>query len=417
MSRMRLFAKSSLLLLPFVCVGAGFFSNPERVATLTMRGVPWETAEIGAVWSDNFNRALLGSNWIAIGGANITVVSNQLRFSETNANFGRQVYYQPWLTCSDSWTIRWSQRFEALTSSGYGVGVGIKNFQEYGGTNRGYNVILYGTGIHMGCVEILRGEVNAQVYLTNGSPMTLNAGDIVDCSFTRSGWRFTATATNRANLQVSTCSFLCLMSAGNDRPTISRMCFYPLGGNVLVDDLSFSINRRTPARFIVVGGSTSDGYVASSEVKRYNAVVQSNFIETVCNDSSSYNVTANSVSVLPEILAHHPTTALLLIGGNDLLFNVPTASWKSNYAYLVSQLQSAGVTVKHALPSPRNPTDLTPLKTWISTNYSSASIIDLWTPMATNVNKLQTNYDSGDGIHPNDAGHLLMGLIIRTNLP
>ena len=26
-------------------------------------------------------------------------------------------------------------------------------------------------------------------------------------------------------------------------------------------------------------------------------------------------------------------------------------------------------------------------------------------------------YDSGDGVHPNDAGHLLIGQIIRTNLP
>jgi len=414
---MRLFVKSSLLLLFFSCIGAGFFSNPDRVATLTLPSSAWESADIGAVWSDDFNRASLGSNWVVLGGANVTVVSNEISFNETNVNLARQAYYLPWLTCSDSWTIRWSQRFETLTSLGYGVGVGIKNFQDYGGTNRGYNVIFYGTGIHMGCVAIQRSDPNTQVYITNGPPTTLNAGDTVDCSFTRSGWQFTATATNRANSQVSTCSFLCSFFLGYDRPTISRMCFYPIGGTVSMDNLSFSINHRKPARFIVVGGSASDGSVATSQATAFSSVIQSNYTQTVCNDSCSYNVTANSLSVLPEILAHQPTTALLLIGGNDLLFKVPAATWKSNYSQIVSQLQAAGVTVKHLLPSPRNPTDLTPLKNWIETNYPAASVIDIWTPMVTNVTKLKTNYDSGDGVHPNDAGHLLIGSIIRTNLP
>jgi hypothetical protein len=38
-------------------------------------------------------------------------------------------------------------------------------------------------------------------------------------------------------------------------------------------------------------------------------------------------------------------------------------------------------------------------------------------PLLSGIFQLNPAYDSGDGLHPNDAGHLLIGTIIRTNLP
>src|SRR5262249_3706246 len=110
----------------------------------------WETTPIGAVVSDNFDRDSLGTNWIILTNASATVVSNQLFFNQTNLNYSRQVYYQPWQTCSDEWTISWNQRFDALDANSRGVGVGIKNFQIFGGTNRGYNALLCGSGTNLG---------------------------------------------------------------------------------------------------------------------------------------------------------------------------------------------------------------------------------------------------------------------------
>jgi lysophospholipase L1-like esterase len=197
------------------------------------------------------------------------------------------------------------------------------------------------------------------------------------------------------------------------------MCFYPLQGTVYVDDLSFVIDRRKPARFVVVGDSISEGYDATNYANCFVSVVQSNFTQAVCNDSGSYNTTGSSVSLLPEILAYQPGTAVLMIGGNDLQFGYPTAQWQSNYSNLVAQLQANGVKVKHCLPTPRSIVDLRPLKTWISANYPAQDIIDTWTPLVTSNSKLNPAYDNydNDHVHPNDAGHLLIGQIIRTNLP
>jgi lysophospholipase L1-like esterase len=378
----------------------------------------WETSDIGAVWSDDFNRPALGSNWVVLGNANVNISNNELQFAQVNTDYSRQVYYQPWLTSSDEWTIRWTQRFGALDASSFGVGVGIKNFQAAGGNDRGYNGLLLGAGSDLGQMQISRFDGAAQQpAAAAGNAVSIAPGDIIDCSLTRSGWTMTAVASNRANAQVSISALVYSESSNLIAPTISRVCFYPLGGNVYIDNISFTINHRKPARFIIIGASASDGYNASAADRRYVSVVQSNFFEAVCNDSSSYNTTTNAISILPEILAHRPATAILMIGGNDLAFGYPALQWQTQYSNLVAQLQANGIAVKHTFQTPRNGVDLAPLRNWIVAHYSPADIIDTWTPFVTNAFSLKPIYDSGDGVHPNDAGHLLLGKIIRTNLP
>jgi hypothetical protein len=380
-------------------------------------GSPWEWSDIGAVWSDDFNRATLGTNWIVLGGANPTIVSNQLLLDYPSVNLSRQIYYDPWYINSDAWTIRWSQRFAALNPTSYGIGVGIKNFQAAGGNDRGYNGIFSGAGTYLGRMNIQRYDGSQHVLITSGPAIPVAAGDLVDCSLTRSGWTIIATASNRANAQVSSTSLVFSDPANLLAPTISRVCIYPFQGTVYLDDLSFTINRRKPARFIMIGASMGEGYNASDYSKTFISIVQSNFPQAVCNESSSYNTTTNSISVLPEILAHRPQTAILMIGGNDIQFGYPTNQWQSQYSSLVAQLQTNGVHVKHCLNPPRTFVNLLPLKDWITANYPASDLIDTWTPLLTGTNTLNPAYDSGDGVHPNDAGHLLIGTIISTNLP
>jgi lysophospholipase L1-like esterase len=379
---------------------------------------PWETSDIGAVWSDNFDRAALGTNWVILGNANATIVSNQLQFAQNNLDVTRQVYYQPWLLCSDSWTLRWTEQFAVLNSGSLGVGLGLKNFQAASGSDdRGWNALLSGAGASLGKMQIERFDGSVQNLTASGPALAVAAGDVVDCWLTRSGWTMTAMASNRANGQVSLVWTNFSHTNNLPAPSISRICCYPLGGTTYVDDVSYTIKHRKPARFILIGASTMEGYNATAVSRRAINIMQTNFVEAVCNDSSSWNSTSNAVSALPEILAHQPYTAILEIGGNDILYGYPASQWQTNYANLVGQLQANGVRVKHCLGPPRTPTDVRPLKDWISTNYPPGDLIDLWTPMVTGAFSLQTAYDDGDGVHLNDAGQLLLAQIIVSNLP
>ena len=418
---MRLAVRSSALALVCCCLGAAFFSNPERLASLTTRPV-WEISEIGAVWGDDFDRAALGTNWVIVNNANVSIAGNELLLNQTNVNLQRRVYYLPWLTSSHRWTLRWSQRFGVLDDNSDGAGVGILNFQaEPGANTRGYNLHLHGAGPHLGQVEIERWDGTYHYHVTYCPAMALAAGDVVDCRLSRSGWTISATASNRVNGQVSTASFVFSDFAVPPlvAPPISRVCLYPFRGEVYVDNVSFTIDRRKPARFVVVGDSIAEGYNATNYANGFVNVVQSNFTQAVCNESSSYNSTSNSVSLLPEILALRPGTAILMIGGNDLQFGYPAPQWQEQYSNLVTELQANGVKIKHCLPTPRTQLDLRPLKLWIKQSFPSNDVIDTWTALVTNSYELAPAYRSYDldGVHPNDAGHLLIGQIIRTNLP
>src|SRR5207249_10282118 len=127
---------------------------------------------------------------------------------QSNINLSRQLYYQPWLTSSDAWIIRWSQRFAALNSSSFGVGVGIKNFQASGGNDRGYNGLFSGAGAYLGKMNIQRYDGSQHVLVSSGPAISVAAGDVVDCALTRSAWTMVATASNRANAQVSSTSIV-----------------------------------------------------------------------------------------------------------------------------------------------------------------------------------------------------------------
>ena len=395
-------------------------TNPQRYYRVVAGPIPigvssWEASPIGTLWTDDFNRASLGTNWVILGGANVSISTNELLVSQSNINLSRQAYYDPWLTCSDEFTIRWSQRFSVTNS--IGVGVGIKNFQAAGGNDRGYNGLLAGAGANAGRMVLQRFDGSQMVVAATGSPMSFAPGNIVDCSLSRDGWIMTATASNRVNGQVSSCSLVYSDPANLIAPTISRVCIYPIQGTVYLDNISFTINRRKPARLIIIGASLSEGYDASSFSNGYVRVIQRTMTEAIANDSNSYNTTTNAVSVLPEILAHQPGTAFLSIGGNDLQFGYPPSVWQTGYSNLVAQLQMAGIVVKHGLPPPRNVVDVRPLRDFIVATYPPKDVIDLFTPMVQGASGLNPAYDIGDGVHLNDAGHLLMGTIVRTNLP
>src|SRR2546421_5830511 len=113
-------------------------------------------------------------------------------------------------------------------------------------------------------MNIQRYDGSQHVLVSSVPAISVAAGDVVDCALTRSAWTIVATASNRANAQVSSTSIVFSDAANLVAPTISRVCIYPFLGTVYIDDVSFTINRRKPARFIVVGASAGEGYDASA---------------------------------------------------------------------------------------------------------------------------------------------------------
>lgn len=384
----------------------------------------YETTPIGVVWSDNFNRVSLGANWTVNGASVATVEANTLKVSAASAAVANSVVYNPWYVCADQWTVAWAQWWTNFDANSYGCLVGLHNEQSQGGDDRNYYAELLGAGGSINKLVIGRAQSGTTftTISTSSGSITMAVNDHINCTFTTSGVTLTATATNSAN--GSGVSVTATLNYNTDNPptqnftpTISRITVSPVIGPVYVDNISFTINSSYPARYVVVGDSITDGEAATTVNNRYSGVIQSNMLERFNVEASGFNATPDAVNDLLEIESYGSSNVVMMIGGNDLLFGFSAASYQSNYNYIVTNLQARGATVWHCLPTPRNGTDERPLTNWIRTTYPIANIINTFTPLQSGASALSGTYDSGDGTHPNVAGHLLIAQLIMTNIP
>ncbi|KAH7384716.1 endo-1,4-beta-xylanase [Cadophora sp. MPI-SDFR-AT-0126] len=121
---------------------------------------------------------------------------------------------------------------------------------------------------------------------------------------------------------------------------------------------------------------------------------------------------------LPGWLAvSQPDIVMMQLGTNDVWSNLPKATILAAYTTLVSQMrtQNPNVLILVAQITPMSPSgcstcaqgviDLNAaIPAWatgISTTASPVSVVDLWTGFSTSL-------DTGDGVHPNDAGNAVL---------
>lgn len=121
---------------------------------------------------------------------------------------------------------------------------------------------------------------------------------------------------------------------------------------------------------------------------------------------------------VPSIIAQGPQSAFVLIGTNDANQAVTLTTFASNVAAIVALYQKAGIPVAVGTVPPRAST-ATAAVTQLIRQYNLW--LRLWAPTVgvplvdtfaalvdTSTGYLSATYDSGDGIHPNDAGHLAL---------
>lgn len=168
-----------------------------------------------------------------------------------------------------------------------------------------------------------------------------------------------------------------------------------------VSSLSYSCPTSTGGTY-VVGDSIDVGSAALTVAARYATLIGAKIA------AGSGDKTREVVLRLSEIVRLNPAQVVLKIGTND----TDLSSFKANYIKIVNTLTQAGINVIKLTPPPSSNRDMTAYVDWIKTTYP-ASHIDIFTPMkavaGTGYNPI---YDSGDGVHPNNAGHAIIASTI-----
>lgn len=130
---------------------------------------------------------------------------------------------------------------------------------------------------------------------------------------------------------------------------------------------------------------------------------------------TSHNIT-KALSLRPDCL-------LISLTGNDIANGYAASEYEANFDTLHALATRAGVPVWITTPLPRTAVDsakrkrVLDLKTRILSRYAPRAI-DYYEGLGDAAGAILPAYNSGDGIHPNNAGHaLLYGRVLAADLP
>ena len=111
-------------------------------------------------------------------------------------------------------------------------------------------------------------------------------------------------------------------------------------------------------------------------------------------------------------LAAHPDAVIINLPSNDVVGGFTEAETETNLLTIVAACQASNVPVWVGSAQPRDlgtaaQIKLIHEKNWILAQWPAQSL-DFWTTLANADGSLNTNYDSGDGTHLNNAGHQVL---------
>jgi lysophospholipase L1-like esterase len=182
-------------------------------------------------------------------------------------------------------------------------------------------------------------------------------------------------------------------------------------------------------KIVVLGSSTAQGTGSTGNgawVKRFTSYVQGkNPNHTVINlakgSQSTYNVlptgtvvaadrpAPNEQNNITKALSYSPDGIIVNLPSNDVTGNYTLDEIKANFLTLKSAADAAGVKIWFTTTQPVNTTEaqrvrLAAVRDWIFGRFGD-KVLDFWYPVAASDGTILPQYNGGDGLHLNNAGH------------
>jgi lysophospholipase L1-like esterase len=186
-----------------------------------------------------------------------------------------------------------------------------------------------------------------------------------------------------------------------------------------------------PGAWVVLGSSTAAGSGASNPASAWTAGLAANHAAhgvTLANlavgGSTTYEALPTGTAPVagrPAVDGAHNTTAALALGPKLVLISFPTNDTALGYSVdetvtnllaMRSALQAGGAAVVLLSTQPRDLSDVLlarlPQIDQRLSDAAGACFVPVRAALAGSDGRLAPAYDSGDGVHPNDAGHALI---------
>ncbi|MDP5137507.1 SGNH/GDSL hydrolase family protein [Rheinheimera baltica] len=233
---------------------------------------------------------------------------------------------------------------------------------------------------------------------------------------------------------------LLLLSACNDNSTPDSTILLPDTGNVTIvkneyvncGDLEQQLKHSLPyllqkkQDWVVLGSSSAAGAGASNYQNSWAGMLASQYADVTVHNFArggyrTYQALSSDCIVnltRPQPDEAHNFEKAMSVAPDLVIISFPSNDQASGYANtealfnllaLRAMFESKGVPVVILSAQPRNVSlqvqqALSEFYT-VSASTFSPCFVDVFQPMVSGVAMLKSDFDSGDGVHPNDAGH------------
>lgn len=153
---------------------------------------------------------------------------------------------------------------------------------------------------------------------------------------------------------------------------------------------------------VAFGDSLTQG-VGATESNDYVSLLSNKIGTEIINKGISGNTSEQGLARIDDVLAENPGTTLVLFGGNDFLRKVPKDQTFQNLRTIITELQASGSMVV-----------LLGIRGGLLTDQFESDFEDLAKETGSIYvpNTLEGIFDNtklmSDGIHPNNAGYIIM---------
>ncbi len=286
----------------------------------------------------------LNSPTTSVSGGKLTLSGGTNTFTKCLMN----TKYGSTNTCNWSQEYIWQIGTISATTDFFGIGVyGDVSFGGRGSIWAGF-LVSTTAGIR-GQLNIYRGGVSIA---TGATKLTINTGDVVKYTFTRTGQTFTISAYNLTTGSATVSATVTIVTTVSTNAAVNTGKFAMLtySGTAVITSCRVTSTNYNYPKIIFIGDSKTEGFDATTFANNYPN-------QTMLGSVSAYDiygkvnsVTADILNVMHELIASKPKYAVLNIGRNN---GMPIdATDKAEYTSIVKQLKDAGIIVIHLLPIP-----------------------------------------------------------------
>jgi hypothetical protein len=338
------------------------------------------TSVLGVIYNKN--------SWVTgdLSGFNIaaptpTIVGTKLSFTSTSStyNSGEYVAIDSFNHCFENWHLAYReipQTTSGATTNGSGIGSAstAMNYQQFLTAWVGLST---NTTFGQGRLNISNGTT---IYASSAAnAITWSVGDKIVTTFDRAGNTVIAKAwnetTNSIPVTVTYQFSTVYLNAAQNLPNTGKFSISPMGGNVQVDSIAFTVNEIVGADLLVLQDSKGVAYGSTYSNSPSNLARNDGY--TVVNLSGGGNRNQDMYVLKDDIKKLRPKQVMTEISTNDGLDSV---SAKYYYNKTIDSLHSFGMSVLIQRPYYDNPVYQTWRLNYVDRTYARDSIIDTYTP-------------------------------------